>query len=69
MYEVGARIQKSLAMLTRLGNEKLTAAALRHSRLALEQAERSLPTESHKGLVRALAGKVEQSSSGKSDFS
>ncbi len=69
MYEVGARIQKSLAMLTRLGNEKLTAAALRHSRLALEQAERSLPTESHKGLVRALAGKVEQSSSGNSDLS
>ncbi len=69
MFEVGARIQKSLAMLTRLGNKKLTAAALRHSRLALEQAERSLPTESHKELVRALAGKIEQFSLSNSNSS
>ncbi len=58
MYEVGVRIQKSLAVLTRLGHENLTTAARRHSALALEQAELSLATESHKELIRKLAVKV-----------
>lgn len=58
MYEVGARIQKSLAVLVRLGHENLTAAARRHSKLALEQAEASLATQTHRDLVRKLAEKV-----------
>lgn len=58
MYEVGARIQKSLAVLARFGNESLSVAARRHSQLALEQAQRSLPTESHKEIVRKLADAV-----------
>ncbi len=58
MFEVGARIQKNLAVLTRLGNDALSTAARRHSKLAMEQAEISLATKSHKELVRKLAEKV-----------
>jgi len=58
MFEVGSRIQKSLAVLARLGHESLAAAARRHSKLALEQAELSLTTESHKEIVRKLAEAV-----------
>ncbi len=58
MFEVGARIQKSLAVLARLGNENLKSAARRHSALALEQAERSLATNSHKEIIRKLADAV-----------
>lgn len=55
MFEVGSRIQKSLAVLTRLGHENLSTAARRHSKLAMEQAEKSLATESHKEILRKLA--------------
>ena len=58
MYEIGARVQKSLAVLSRLGNSDISKAAKRHSDLALEQAESALSTESHKELVRKLANKV-----------
>lgn len=58
MFEVGARIQKSLAVLARLGNDKLAAAARRHSDLALEQAELALVTQTHRDLIRKLAKKV-----------
>lgn len=58
MFEIGSRIQKSLAVLARLGNENLEAAARRHSELALEQAERSLATGSHKEIIRKLAAAV-----------
>lgn len=58
MFEVGSRIQKNLAVLTRLKNKDLTTAARRHSKLALEQAEISLATEYHKKQIRALAEKV-----------
>jgi len=58
MFEVGSRIQKSLAVLTRLGQGNLTAAARRHSRLAMEQAEKSLATESHREIIRKLAEAV-----------
>lgn len=58
MFEVGSRIQKSLGVLTRLGHDNLTAAARRHSRLALEQAEASLATNYHRELIRKLAEKV-----------
>lgn len=58
IFEVGSRIQKSLAVLTRLGNDKLNSAARRHSELALEQAERSLATEFHKEIIRKLAKAV-----------
>ena len=58
IFEVGSRIQKSLSVLARMGHEKLTMAAIRHSKLALEQAEQSLTTESHKETIRKLAEKV-----------
>jgi uncharacterized membrane protein len=58
MFEVGSRIQKCLAVLARLGHENLATAARRHSKLALEQAERSLATESHKKIVRKLGETV-----------
>jgi len=58
MYEEGSRIQKSLAVLGRMGNERLTKAARRHSKLALEQAELSLATETHKKQIRKLADVV-----------
>ena len=58
MFEVGSRIQKCLAVLARLGNEKLNTAARRHSELALEQAERSLATGYHKEVIRKLAEAV-----------
>jgi uncharacterized membrane protein len=58
MYEVGSRVQKCLAVLARLGHESLATAARRHSKLALEQAERALPTESHKELIRKLGEAV-----------
>ncbi len=59
MFEVGSRIQKSLAALTRLGHEDLTTAARRHSKLAMEQAEKSLATETHKEIIRKLAEMIE----------
>ena len=58
MFEVGSRVQKSLAVLTRLGNEGLTVAARRHSALALEQSNLALATSSHKDLLAKLAEKV-----------
>ncbi len=58
MIEVGIRIQKSLGVLTRMGNADLTTAARRHSKLALEQAELSLATETHREIVRKLAEKL-----------
>lgn len=58
MFEVGARIQKSLSVLARLGNGKLATAAKRHSDLALEQAGPALVTANHKDLIRKLAAKV-----------
>ncbi len=58
MFEVGVRIQKSLAVLARFGHENLTAAARRHSQLALEQAEKSLATTSHREIIRKLAESV-----------
>lgn len=58
IFEVGSRIQKSLSVLARMGHEELTKAAVRHSKLALEQAEQSLTTESHKDMIRKLAEKV-----------
>ena len=55
-YEVGTRIQKSLAILAR--DECLTKAAHRHSELALEQAMNALPTEYHKKLIKSLSESV-----------
>lgn len=59
MYEVGVRIQKSLRVLTRMGNADLTTAARRHSKLALEQSDLALVTGSHKEIIRKLAGLLE----------
>ncbi|MFD2256365.1 DUF2254 domain-containing protein [Luteolibacter algae] len=58
IFEVGARIQKSLAVLGRLSGGIFASAARRHSRLALEQAELSLVTDDHKKIVRQLAEQV-----------
>ncbi len=55
MFEVGSRIQKSLAVLSRLGHEGIATAARRHSSLALEQSDLSLATTTHRALVRELA--------------
>jgi uncharacterized membrane protein len=58
MFEVAVRLQKSLATLARLGNPGLRKAALRHSRLALEQSEAALRTDEHRKIIRRLAGAV-----------
>ncbi|QTN33183.1 DUF2254 domain-containing protein [Akkermansiaceae bacterium] len=58
IFEVGVRVQKCLAVLARLGHGELTAAARRHSSLALEQSDQALKTESHREAVRQLAGLV-----------
>lgn len=55
MFEVGVRIQKSLAVLSRLGNADLTKAARRHSKLALEQSDLALVTGSHRDHIRKHA--------------
>jgi uncharacterized membrane protein len=55
MFEVGARLQKCFATLAGLDHPGLREAALRHSRLALEQAERALTTEDHRKAIRILA--------------
>ena len=60
MYEVGARIQKSLAVLSRLGNADLSKAARRHSKLALEQANLALVTDTHKEAIAKLAKVLEE---------
>lgn len=60
MYEVGARIQKSLAVLNRIGNKGLSNAARRHSKLALEQANLALVTETHKDALAKLAKVLEE---------
>lgn len=60
MFEVGVRLQKSLATLARLGNHGLRAAAIRHSRLALEQSDAALLTDEHRRIIRRLAELVGQ---------
>lgn len=60
MFEVGARLQKSLTTLARLGNPSLRAAAIRHSRLALEQSDAALRTTEHREMIRRLAEAVGQ---------
>lgn len=57
-FEVGSRIQKSLAALAKCGNESLAKAARRHSDLALEQAMKSLPTDYHRKLIKSLSENV-----------
>jgi uncharacterized membrane protein len=58
MFEVGARLQKCFATLAGLEHPGLRQAALRHSRLALEQAEAALVTGDHRAAIRKLAGRV-----------
>eukprot|EP00903_Cladosiphon_okamuranus_P003482 g3480.t1 len=58
MFEVGSRLQKTFAVLTRRENKKLADAARRHSKLALEQAIKSIPTESHREILRKLSEAV-----------
>ncbi len=58
MFEVCARLQKSLTTLARLGNPGLRAAAIRHSQLALEQSDAALGTEAHREIIRNLAEEV-----------
>lgn len=58
MFEVGSRLQKTFAVLTRRENKELATAARRHSKLALEQALKSLPTESHKEILQKLSDAV-----------
>jgi uncharacterized membrane protein len=60
MFEVGVRIQKNLAVLSRLGNADLTKAARRHSKLALEQSDQALKTASHRDSVTKLAKLLEE---------
>ena len=62
MFEVGVRIQKSLAVLSRMGNEDLTRAARRHSKLAAQQANVALVTSTHKDAIAKLAKVMEEKS-------
>lgn len=57
-FEVGTRIQKSLAILANCGNESIAKAARRHSSLALEQAMNSLPTDYHRKIIKSLSENV-----------
>ncbi len=60
MYEVGVRIQKSLVVLHRIGDKGLSRAARRHSKLALEQANHALVTDTHKNAIAKLAQVLEE---------
>ncbi len=60
MFEVCSRLQKSLKTLARLGNPGLRAAAIRHSRLALEQSDAALRTDEHRRIIRGLAEGVSE---------
>ncbi|RYD41684.1 MAG: DUF2254 domain-containing protein, partial [Verrucomicrobiaceae bacterium] len=59
IYEVGVRLQKALLALRHLGDPELSAAASLHSRLALEQALRKLPTDYHKEKMQHFASLLE----------
>lgn len=67
MFEVGARLQKCFATLAGLDHPGLRAAALRHSRLALEQAEKAIATEDHRSAIRKLAERVRALGPGQPD--
>jgi uncharacterized membrane protein len=58
IFEVGCRLHKGLSILSRLGNPELTQAAIRHSKLALEQSDQAVCAESHRTILRQLAEKV-----------
>ncbi len=58
IFEVGVRLQKTLQTLAKLGNPELRAAAIRHSRLALEQSDAALGTEEHRMIIHKLATAV-----------
>jgi len=59
MFEVGVRLQKAFLSIALLGNADLSAAAILHSRLALEQALTKVPTEYHRLKIRSTAAWVE----------
>ncbi len=69
IVEVGARIQKTLHVITRLGHDPLSKAARHQSVLAMEQAEQALGIEAHKQKLRALAKKVAGMNEGGEDSS
>ena len=56
--EVQVRLQKSLLALAQIGNAEAAAAALRHSRNALERAEAGLTLKSEKAVVREIAAQI-----------
>lgn len=58
IFEVGCRLQKSLAILANLGNPVLTKAAVRHSELALEQSDNRVGTARQREILRELAKQV-----------
>ncbi len=58
MFEVGVRLQKSLAILADFGNPRLKDAAMRHARLAAEQSDNALATKDHREKIRELFEKV-----------
>ena len=59
IVELQVRLQKSLLGLAGMNPEIFHKASLRHSRLALDRSERSLPIEADKEEVRAIAAEVE----------
>lgn len=61
IVEVGARLQKALKILSRLGPANFAENAERHARLALKRAEANLKLEQDIVMIRALAEKVERS--------
>jgi len=58
IIEVGIRLQKSLALLSRNRDPALAAAARRHSALALKRAELALDVDEDKVVLRQLASQV-----------
>lgn len=58
MVEVGIRLQKCFWTLAGMGNPELQKAALRHSRLAYEQAEPALSADEHRKAVKALVDRI-----------
>jgi uncharacterized membrane protein len=62
LFEVGVRLQKSLAILARLGVPQLSEAAMEQSAIALARAEAALTVEQDRAWVRILASRVDPAS-------
>jgi uncharacterized membrane protein len=61
MIEIGMRLQKALASLSRLGDARLKAAASRHARLALARADTAMTLDEDRLSLEQLAAQLKRS--------